>query len=131
MKTLIVEDDFSSRLLLQEILQAYGPVKTAGNGRAGVELARLALAANEPYDLICLDIMMPVLDGQNALREIRRFEGEAGIAVGQGSKILMTTALSDPANILGAFREACDGYLLKPIDKGKLLAHLRQFGLIA
>ena len=73
MKTLIVEDDFTSRLLLQEFLKAYGPCHIAGNGGKAIEAVSLALDAQEPYDLICLDIMMP--DGQTRIPTVQRNAG--------------------------------------------------------
>ena len=63
MKTLIVEDDFTSRLLLQELLRRFGPCHVAVNGVEAVDAVTAALTANAPYDLICLDIMMPVMGG--------------------------------------------------------------------
>ena len=69
MKTLIVEDDFTSRLLMQELLKGFGMVNVAVDGQEGVEAVRLALKNGEPYNLVCLDIMMPELDGQQTLRD--------------------------------------------------------------
>jgi two-component system chemotaxis response regulator CheY len=131
MKTLIVEDDFTSRLLLQEILKPYGPSHVAVNGREAVEAVRLALEANEPYDLICLDIMMPEMDGQAALKDIRAQEEARGILLSKGAKIMMTTALGDIRNVSAAFNSLCDGYLTKPIQKAKLLEELRTLKLIS
>jgi two-component system chemotaxis response regulator CheY len=130
MKTLIVEDDFTSRLLLQEFLKSYGPSHIAVNGKEAVVAARLALEANEPYDLICIDIMMPEMDGQKALKEIRAEEKARGLNPSDWSKIVMTTALDDPQNVFGAYRNLCDAYLAKPIHKSKLLEELRKLGLI-
>lgn len=130
MKTLIVEDDFTSRLLLQELLKSYGPLHTADNGKEAVEAVRFALFKDEPYDLICLDIMMPEMDGQEALRQIRSLEEDAGITSTNGVKIVMTTALGNVKNVAAAYRELCDSYLVKPIDKTKLLDELRKLKLI-
>jgi two-component system chemotaxis response regulator CheY len=130
MRILIVEDDFTSRLLLQGILKQYGQIDTAVNGREAVEATRGALTGGQPYDLICLDIMMPELDGHGALKEIRHLEEEAGIAGPNSVKVIMTSALADSKNIMGAFREQCDAYVNKPINKGKLIDHLRGLGLI-
>jgi len=126
MKTLIVEDDLTSRLLLHGLLKKYGPTEVATNGKRAVAAVTAALATGELYDLICLDIMMPEMDGRQALKEIRGLEERDGRA---GAKVLMTTALRDKENILGAFREQCDGYLVKPIKKAKLLEYLRAFEL--
>lgn len=130
MKTLIVEDDFTSRLLLQELLKRYGPSHIAVNGKEAVDAVRLALEQGAPYDLICLDIMMPVLDGHGALKEIRAIEEARGIWSTNGAKVIMTTALSDMKNVNTAFGELCDTYLVKPIEKSKLLEALRKLKLV-
>lgn len=131
MKTLIVEDDFTSRLLLQELLRSYGPSHVAVDGKEAVAAVRAALDSGEPYELICLDIMLPGMDGQQALREIRALEEARGLDAGDGATVFMTTALSDKDNVMQAFREQADGYLVKPIAKDKLLAALERAGLVA
>ncbi len=131
MKTLIVEDDFTSRLLLQELLKSFGPSHVAVNGKEAVEAVRLALEAGEPYDLICLDIMMPEMDGQAALRNIRAQEEARGITSSRGTTIVMTTALGDLKNVSTAYSGLCDAYLTKPIQKAKLLEELRKLELIS
>jgi two-component system chemotaxis response regulator CheY len=130
MKTLIVEDDFISRLILQELLRYYGPVHIAVNGKEAVGAVTDALEASEPYDLICMDLMMPEMDGQEALEKIRQIETNARIAQVDRSKIVMTTALADEANVIKAVQHQCDYFLVKPIEKAKLLEELRELKLI-
>ena len=125
MKTLIVEDDPPSRLLLQGILKAFGAIDVAENGKEAVESVRLALEADEPYDLMCLDTMMPEMDGQEALKEIRLIEEKKGIAGPDRVKIVMTTALADKTNVIKASQHQCDCYLIKPCGREKLLQELR------
>ena len=110
MKTLIVEDSFTSRLLLQEILKPYGATDIAVTGTEAVEAVRGALEADNPYDLICLDIMMPEMDGQEALKAIRVMEETRGLTGPGRVKIIMTTALADQANILKARAQRCDAF---------------------
>jgi two-component system chemotaxis response regulator CheY len=129
MRTLIVEDDFTSRLLMQEILNRYGPTHIAANGREAVEAVKVALDKNEFYDLICMDIHMPEMDGQTSLKHIRKLEEDRGIFSTDGAKIVMTTALNDMHNVAQSFNGLCDAYMVKPIDRAKLLAHLRKLGL--
>lgn len=74
---------------------------------------------------------MPEKDGQTALREIRAHEGSRGILSNRGSKIVMTTAMSQLDDVSRAFYSLCDGYLVKPIDGQKLLGELRKLELIA
>jgi two-component system, chemotaxis family, chemotaxis protein CheY len=130
MKTLIVEDDFTSRLLLQEILKSYGPSHIAVNGKEAVEAARVALESGEPYDLICMDIMMPEMDGHEALRLIRGEEETRGLQQQEGARIVMTSALADLKNVKEAYYNLCDSYLTKPIQKSKLLEELLSLSLI-
>jgi two-component system chemotaxis response regulator CheY len=129
MKTLIVEDDFTSRLLLQKLLAPYGECHTATNGREAVLAFRIATLDGRHYDLVCLDIMMPEMDGQAVLKAVRAAEEAEGVLVGDGAKVIMTTSLSDKGNVFTAFREMCDGYLVKPIDRTKLLGCLTSLGL--
>ena len=131
MKTLIVEDDFTSRLLIQEFLRGYGVSHIAVNGREAVEAVAAALDSGEPYQLICLDIMMPGMTGQQALKEIRELEESRGIFSSDGSKIIMTTAMNDIQSKIDAFAGLCDAYLTKPIHKEHLLRELRKLKLIA
>ena len=130
MKTLVVEDDFTSRLLLQELLDDYGTVHIAVNGKEAVTAVRASMDSGEPYELICLDIMMPEMDGYDTLKKIRGMEREQGIQPPDGAKVFMTTALHEMKNVIQAFRGSCDAYLLKPIDKATLVEHLRQYSLI-
>jgi len=130
MRTLIVEDDFTSRLLLQAFLSRYGECHIAVNGKEALTAFRAAQESGQRYDLICMDIMMPEMDGQTAVKEIRALEEAGGTLSTQGVKIIMTTALDDVKNVVESFKSLCDAYVFKPIDTGKLLAHLREFCLV-
>lgn len=130
LKTLIVEDDFTCRLVLQEFLKNYGSAHMAVNGNEAVDAVHMALEARSPYDLICLDIMMPEMDGQQALKEIRKLEEAQGIAYERGAKIIITTALGDMGNVMQAYKGLCNGYLKKPINKADLVKMLTEFDLI-
>jgi two-component system chemotaxis response regulator CheY len=129
MKTLIVEDDFISRLLLSELLKSTGTIHIAVNGQEAVKAVDLAIEAQDPYDLICLDIMMPEMDGQEALRKIRSLEDFRGVKPSRAAKIIMTTALGDYRNVMTAYKGLCDAYLAKPIDRQRLMEELGQLGL--
>ena len=130
MKSLIVEDDFTSRLLLQKLLEPYGERHIAVNGKEAVLACRIARESGQPYDLVCLDIVMPEMDGRSALKAIRAEEKASGVLPGAGPKIVMTTALNDMENVKTAYRELCDGYLVKPINKRKLLELINEVNLV-
>jgi len=130
MKTLIVEDDFTSRLLLQTLLAPYGECHVAVNGKEAVNAFSSASQGGDTYDLICMDIMMPEMDGQAALRKIRALEETAGIQPPGGVKIIMVTAVSDTKSVFASYQDLCDGYLFKPIETDKLVGYLKSFGLV-
>lgn len=130
MKSLIVEDDFVSRLVLQEILQRYGSVHIAVNGKEALTAILAALKTGQPYDLVCLDIMMPVMDGQDALKGIRQAEDQLNIPPLNRVKIFMVTAVGDKESVTKAIQERCDGYLIKPINQERIAAELRRLRLI-
>jgi len=130
MKILVVEDDSVCAKLLKLILERYGSVDVAEDGVIGLSSVSEALEQSQPYDLICLDIMMPNMDGHAALQKIREIERLHGFNIGQGAKILMTTALSDHKTIIKTFRGECDGYIVKPIEKNSLNEKLKELELI-
>jgi len=131
MKALIVEDDFTTRMLMQELLKNYGTFHVAINGTEAIDAVRIALDAGEPYDLICLDIMMPQMDGQEALKKIRAMEETGGITASNRAKIIMVTALADKINVITARDHHCDYYLVKPIQKLKFMEVLHMLHLIS
>jgi two-component system chemotaxis response regulator CheY len=130
LRGLLVEDDFASRLLLQTFLSSFGECHVAVNGREAVEAFRSALEHGRRYDLICMDIMMPEMDGREAVRQIRALEEEHGILSTSGAKIIMTTAVDDVKEVIRCFHELCDAYLTKPVDLGTLLDQLKSYGLV-
>ncbi len=129
MNTLIVEDDFTSRMLLQELLKPYGNSHVAVNGLEALKVCAEAIKNNNQYELICLDIMMPEMDGQTALKKIRDLEDEAGYDSSTRATIVMTTALGDVKTVMGAYYELCDGYLVKPFSKDQLDSELRRLSI--
>ncbi|MFP4329956.1 MAG: response regulator [Alkalispirochaetaceae bacterium] len=130
MKSLIAEDDFGSRRLLQTYVQDLGPTDVVVDGEEAVQAFKLAWEENDPYDVIFLDIMMPNLDGQEALKQIRETERSIGIRERDQVKVVMTTALEDPRNVVEAYNKgAATAYLVKPIDRRRLLEELTNLGL--
>jgi two-component system chemotaxis response regulator CheY len=130
LRVLLAEDDFASRLLLQTFLSKYGECHVAVNGREAVEAFRFALEHGQHYDLICMDIMMPEMDGREAVRQIRALEEEHGYLSTSGAKIVMTTAVDEIKEVIRCFHELCDFYLTKPVDLSKLLGQMKAYRLI-
>lgn len=130
MKTLVVEDDYISAEVLTEMMSYYGVAETAEDGQKALNMFISAHESNEPYDLVLLDVMMPEMDGQVALEYIRNVESSYNIMGLDCVKVVMTTALDDFENIKRAFKNQCDGYLVKPIDRMKLEKLLSDFKLL-
>lgn len=130
MKALIVDDEFTSQLVLQKQLLQYGKTQVVATGKEAIDAFAEALMLQEPFDLVCLDIMMPDIDGQRVLKEIRALEEIEGLHGSGGAKVIMVTSLGDKKNIMEAFKSQCEAYLVKPIDPDKLREHLVNYGLI-
>ena len=120
MKILIAEDDFIARKVLSNFLTKYGEIDVTENGQMALKLFTQKLEAGEGYDLVCLDIMMPRLNGHEALEAIRQIESKQGAKSIKRAKVIMTTALDDSQNILKSFNNQCDGYITKPYSWDKL-----------
>ncbi len=131
MRSLVVEDDILSRMLLFSILSRFGECDIAENGEQAVKNVRASLEAGKPYDVICLDIIMPVLDGYKALLEIRKIERIEGTQEHKFMKVIMVTAVDDFDHIVKSFEDGhCEAYLAKPIREREILQHLYELELI-
>jgi two-component system, chemotaxis family, chemotaxis protein CheY len=130
LKILIVDDDFICRRLLQSLLSQYGKCDIAINGFEALEAFKMAYQETTPYDLICLDILMPEMNGQEVMAEIRRIEYQKGLNELRQVKIIISTVLDDFKDLKLAFQEYREAYLVKPIGKKKLVETLQKFGLI-
>lgn len=131
MRFLIVEDDLTSRKLIQTILAGYGECDIAADGKEAVDAFQMSWVKNRPYDLICMDIMMPNMDGQEALKEIRNIENDLAVKPQDEVKVIMTTALDEPRNVFDSiYVQGASAYLVKPIKKRKLIRELINLRLI-
>lgn len=130
MRSLIVEDDFSSRAFLQKFLSRYGECDIAVDGEEAVNAFCQATRSGQPYGLICMDIRLPGIDGIEAVRRIREIEEENGVLSTWGVRILMTTGTGNPDTVVDSFQALCDGYYVKPIDISIFQNELRRLGMI-
>lgn len=130
MRILIAEDDLASRKFLYKVLSVYGDCDITVDGLEAIEAFLLSWDERNPYDLICLDIMMPRLDGIKALKAIRDIEKQKGIDTSQKAKIIMTTALNDTQDVKGAFETGCEAFAVKPIDTKKLFEVMKKLNLV-
>jgi two-component system chemotaxis response regulator CheY len=130
MRVLIVEDDLIGSRLMKKFLEADCFCHLAFDGKEAVEAFEAALKEEKPYDLLCLDIMMPAVSGIDVLRTVRKMEQQRGISPDKGVKVIMTTAVNDADIIMESFDARCDGYIVKPIRKETLFEEIENLGLL-
>ena len=130
MKILLAEDDFVTRKFMVNFLSKYGECDVTVDGMEAVDAFMMALEDGEPYDLICLDIMMPVMDGYQALMGIRNLEKQNNIPKEKEVKVIMTTALNEEQNVKMAFELGCTIYSGKPIDQNRFEQAMKKLNLI-
>ena len=128
-KSLVAEGDATNRVMLQTFLSRYGECQIAEDGWEAVKAVKAAREQRMSFDLVCMDLRMPVMDGMEAIREIRA--QEKAVAAFKVAKIFVTTAHTDMESISAAMEGRCDAYLIKPIDTEKLLDELKAAGLVS
>ena len=131
MKSLVVEDDMISRKSLQMMLKNYGSCETAGSGTEAIEKFKSAQESGTPYSLICMDIMMPDMDGHQTLKQIRSVEKAMGISMDDQVQVMMTSALDDTENADKAFFEVgARSFIVKPVLRDRLIKELKRLGFV-
>lgn len=130
MRILVAEDDRISRTFLQKFMSQYGEVDVAVDGMEAVDLYMDSIKNQNPYDLLCLDIMMPKVDGLKVLKVIRQLEAQKKVSEEEHLRIIMMTALADVGYVDEAFRQGCDAYASKPVDTEKVEEVMKNLGLI-
>ena len=130
MKVLVVEDDLGSRRLISSIIGSYCEIEEASDGDEAVQAYCLAVADNKPFDCILLDLTLPTISGLDALAQIRDLEEQNSIALDQGVKVLIMSASKELEDVFNAEVLGCRSYLLKPLDKSKVISSLKQVGII-
>lgn len=131
MRALIIEDDRANQYLLEQFLKPYASTAVASNGDEGLSQFKAALDRQVPFDLICLDIMMPGTDGMEVLKLVRKEEAERGIVGVEGAKVIMITAVADKEVVIKAFRDGCEAFLIKPLNPEDLIRNLKALKLIS
>ena len=131
MRALIVDDDFYSRSFLEYILAPYARCDAAVNGEDAIMVFKKALEEGEPYSVIFMDLLMPVIDGPKALNEIREIEKDYGLTSDTVCKIVITSVLEDGEDTHNAmYLGGATSFLQKPVDEHSIMAELRRLGCI-
>ena len=129
MKCLIVDDEVFCREFVATLLSATADCSQASGGMEALEKYNAALATDEPFDLVIMDIMMPGMSGHDAAKAIRHIEKEQKTA--KRVNIVMLTALNSSNDAMESFCSAQSAaYLVKPVSKEGLFNVLSKLGLI-
>ena len=130
MRILIAEDDFVSRKFIFKFMSQFGDCDVTVDGMEAIEVFLMSLEEGNYYDLICLDIMMPEVDGLKALKTMRKLEEERNIPESDRAKVIMTTALNSTEEVFDSFGSGSEAYAVKPIDTDKLTDVMKKLGLL-
>lgn len=128
-RALVAEDDLMCRRILVRLIATHVDCAAVATGPEALATLQAAFAANRPYHLICLDIEMPGLTGHEVLAELRRLEAAHRIEV--PARVLITTAHSHTDHVMAAVSAGCDGFLVKPLDPSRVMAHLVSWGMVS
>ena len=130
-RCLIVDDEETTRYILKAILEEYFECDLVESGDAALCSFDQAHMEESPYSLICLDIMMPGMDGLQVLNHIRGTEIALVIPPNQEAMVIIISADTAPATILKSFFDCgASSYLTKPIHRKKLIQELVTENLI-
>ena len=130
MRTLIAEDEPASLAALEKFFKEFGESVSVIDGLEAVEAFGKALDEGRPFDLVCMDIVMPGMDGIQAVKAIRAAENARGLPARKAVKVLMVTALDDPRTVIQSFyRAGANAYLTKPLERRNLMARLKELHL--
>lgn len=127
---MIVDDSTMALLMTSFMLGKHGvqEITEAGDGLEALQRFEEALLTGVPFSLVFLDIMMPLLGGQETLKRMRALEIAAGIGDENRAVIIMATALHSTEDMIAALMDGdCSDYLVKPFDiedvRGMLVKH--------
>ncbi|MDD5284305.1 MAG: response regulator [Desulfuromonadaceae bacterium] len=130
MRCLVVDDSGFEREMMGFFLADYAETDSACDGKEAVDMFSRALAEGRPYQLVCLDILMPNMNGQEALKKMRETEAAAG-NIEQKAIIIMTTAMNSREDMEEAIWGGdCNDYLVKPVILADLVALMHKYKLI-
>ncbi|MDO9630386.1 MAG: response regulator, partial [Humidesulfovibrio sp.] len=131
LRILIVEDEPVNREFLKLALRQQGQCQAVASGEDAVAAFGDALEIGQPFDVIFLDIMLPGMNGLQALEQLRALEGRHEIPQDRQVPVIITTGLDDDQTASRAFIQGqALSYMTKPFRPGQICEELAKLGLI-
>lgn len=129
MKILIVEDESTSLAVIHSILSRFSHhIDSVSNGIDALSKVKEALVLGESYDMICLDLILPTIDGFAVLKGIRKYESEILKDDMVKSRIVIISAISKSEFVNKGLALGADAYLVKPLKRERLEAVVAGIG---
>ncbi len=129
-RALIVEDVFLIQRVIERFIEPYGTFRVSNNGRSALKEYAEYFFNGDAFNLVCLDIYLPEVNGLEVLKHIRDFEKEIRLSEEERSKIIIISSVTHPGTIQQAYDLGCDYYITKPFSKDDILKALKKLKLI-
>ena len=129
-KTLVVEDVSLLQKMIGRMLKSYAIITSVDNGIEAIYQYTKAILDEKPFDLICLDIYIPEMNGLEVLQNIRKFEDKIGLNEENRVKIIVITSLTNNDNFEKEIKKYANSFLNKPFSPGDLTLQLKKLNLL-
>ena len=128
MKILIAEDHYANQRVLKAYLSEYGECNVVGDGETALVEFKAALEEGAPYELICLDVIMPLKSGAEVLRGIREEEKLRNVQEDKQAKVMVITSMDSKREAIP--QESMDSvvFVTKPILRDGIQAVVEKLG---
>lgn len=133
MRILLVEDVEISRMITENILRQFSEVTFIDNAKNGFEAIKKTLdlyKKGKKYDVIFMDIIMPITSGYQALENIRKYEKNNHIEENNRSKIVILSSLNTKEEIENGLRMGADKVFIKPINYEDIKSLFKEWNMI-
>ncbi len=128
-KILIVDDEKIIRKAMAQTFGKYGECTIEDSGQAALKAFIKALKADDPFDLLVLDISLEDKSGLDVLKEIRIIEKSRKIKPADRSKIIMATGNQKLKMVKACISAGCDNYIVKPLKPVEVVEALEKIGI--
>jgi two-component system, chemotaxis family, chemotaxis protein CheY len=126
MRILIIDDEITALTKMKLLLAPYGECALVTNAGQAMQLVVKAIQDGRPFDLVTIDIQLGDANGHDLLESINQHEIREGVPA---AKKIMVTASGTKKNLLKAYVNGCDGFLVKPVKRDALEQKLAGLGL--